>query len=131
MKDRTSSFKSYSKAPPPAGLLYASHFCQSEVCNGGFSQFFSNSTGVLAPEAVQGFRAIGQESVAKVVESAMLPLGSPYIRDREERQAVLETLPPKAFDDLDERFFALIETEAGGFQSAADRYAARMTAGQG
>jgi hypothetical protein len=22
------------------GLLYAAHFCQSEVCNGGFTQFF-------------------------------------------------------------------------------------------
>jgi Domain of unknown function (DUF4375) len=27
--------------------------CQSEVCNGGFDQFFYNGTGVLAPEAAE------------------------------------------------------------------------------
>ena len=43
-----------------AGLLFAAYFCQTEVCNGGFHQFFFNSTGVLAPEAVDGFTAIGQ-----------------------------------------------------------------------
>lgn len=67
---------SYSKAPVEAALLYAAHFCQSEVCNGGFKQFFFNPTGVLAPEAVLGFRAIGQEKVAELVENAMLPFAS-------------------------------------------------------
>ena len=44
----------FAGVPRPAGLLFAAHFCQSEVCNGGFDQFFSNSTGVLAPEAIEG-----------------------------------------------------------------------------
>ena len=35
--------------------VLAAHWCQSEVCNGGFLQFFHNSTGVLCPEAVTGF----------------------------------------------------------------------------
>ena len=38
---------------PEAGHLYAAHWCQSEVCNGGFDQFFSNTTGLLAPEALE------------------------------------------------------------------------------
>jgi hypothetical protein len=58
------------KAPQDAALLYAAHFCQSEVCNGGFFQFFFNSTGILAPEAVNGFRAIGQY---KITEWAIFP----------------------------------------------------------
>jgi hypothetical protein len=65
----------YDSAPKISGLIFAAHFCQSEVCNGGFGQFFSNSTGVLAPEAVEGFRQIGQPQVAAVVESAMELLG--------------------------------------------------------
>src|ERR1700730_12568918 len=40
----------YLNAPPEAALLYASHFCQSEVCNGGFRQLFFNSTGYLRPK---------------------------------------------------------------------------------
>jgi hypothetical protein len=116
----------YSKVPPETALLYAAHFCQSEVCNGGFRQFFFNSTGVLAPEAVHGFRAIGQNRVAESVESAMLPFGSPYLRDRDARHSILDTMPPEAFDSLDEQFFELINTESGGFEAAADRYAAGL-----
>jgi Domain of unknown function (DUF4375) len=61
-----------------AGLLFAANFCQSEVCNGGFRQFFFNSTGVLAPEAVDGFAAIGQVQVGNLLEQAMALLGAPY-----------------------------------------------------
>ena len=111
-----------SKAPIKTGLLYASHFCQSEVCNGGFDQFFWNNTGVLAPEALRGFRAIGQAKVADLIEAAMRRLGPEYERDREARQALLEKVED-GFDDLDEQFFELIRSEAGGFESAADVYA--------
>jgi len=45
----------------PLGIqhLYCGHRCQSEVTNGGLYQFFSNTTGLLAPEALFGFREIG------------------------------------------------------------------------
>jgi len=52
------------EVPEHVAFLYSAYFCQFEVCNGGFSQFFSNSTGVLAPEAVEAFKAIGQPGVA-------------------------------------------------------------------
>ena len=107
-----------------AGLLFAAYFCQSEVCNGGFHQFFFNSPGVLAPEAVDGFTAIGQVHVANLLSQAMALLGSPYIREREARQAALDLLPPGRFEELNDKFFALLGSEAGGFEVAADRYAA-------
>jgi hypothetical protein len=47
------------RVPEAIGHLLSAHWCYSEVCNGGFHQFFYNPTGVLAPEAVTGFRAIG------------------------------------------------------------------------
>lgn len=106
-----------------AGLLYAATFCQSEVCNGGFRQFFFNSTGVLAPEAVAGFKAIGQVEVANVVAQAMALLNSPSIRERKARQAALDLLPSRSFASLEEQFYALIGAENGGFDIAADNYA--------
>lgn len=122
--------KTFSAVRREAGLLYAAHFCQSEVCNGGFLQFFGNSTGVLAPEAVAGFRAIGQPQVAALIVEAMAPLGSPYERERQRRNEILDSLPDDAYDriagaggDLNREFFDLIESEAGGFQAAANRYA--------
>lgn len=115
----------YRSVPFEAGLLFAAQFCQSEVCNGGFKQFFFNSTGVLAPEAVAGFRAIGQHQTGEVVGGAMKLLGSPYPRDRADRQARLVNLIATTFDVLDDRFYALIGTEAGGFEAASDAYAVK------
>src|SRR5712691_6959873 len=70
--------KTFAQVRREVGLLYATAFCQFEVCNGGFSQFFGNSTGVLAPEAVEGFIAIGQPQIADIVRRAMAKLGRPY-----------------------------------------------------
>jgi hypothetical protein len=39
------------------------------------------------------------------------------------RKAQLEVLEKTAFDDLDEKFYALKDSEAGGFESAADAFA--------
>jgi hypothetical protein len=111
--------------------LFAAHFCQSEICNGGFHQFFWNSTGILAPEAVEGFREIEQSQIASLVESAMTLIGTPYPRTRDERQGRLSHIPKSTLGALDEKFFVLIESEAGGFENAADRYAERMNQSQG
>lgn len=121
--------QTFSTAPKEVGLLFAAHFCQSEVCNGGLDQFFWNSTGVLAPEAVEGFREIGQIQIANLLEAAMNLVASPYPRDREERQALLSQVPKEALDALDKTFFVLIDSEEGGFQAAADRYVERLEHG--
>ena len=115
----------FSQVPHEAGLLYSASFCQSEVCNGGFHQFFWNSTGVLAPEAVEGFCAIGQLEIAALIREAMAILCSPYLRERTSRQAALELLADSRFDAIDKRFYALIDEEAGGFLDAANRYASQ------
>jgi hypothetical protein len=104
-------------------MLFCSHFCQSEICNGGFGQFFSNSTGVLAPEAVEGFNAIGMPKCAAIVSEAMILFGTQYPRERETRAARLDSLAVEAFEAYDDRFYAQISTENGGFDAAATRYA--------
>jgi hypothetical protein len=72
-------------AQRPTVLLYAAHFCQSEVHNGGFLQFFWNNTGVLAPEAMEGYSLIGMPTLASLVKEAAATLGTPYPRDRDDR----------------------------------------------
>jgi len=110
--------------------LFAAHWCQSEVCNGGFHQFFSNSTGVLAPEASQAFRSLGMPQVGALVEGAMSLLGPTFPRDRAVRQRALSGLRKSASDSLhapfqalDEAFFQLIGVEAGGFETASNSFA--------
>ena len=142
--DSAESFdRTFKTVPRNVGLLYAAHFCQSEVCNGGFTQFFWNSTGVLAPEAVEGFATIGQPKLGGVIEKAMLMLGLPYVRDRTVRWAAMERLHgdwqrtslerPRmkrvtSFEPLEQEFYALLRSEAGGFEEAADRYAESISA---
>jgi hypothetical protein len=136
--------RTFNQIPRSVGLLYAAHFCQSEVCNGGFIQFFWNSTGVLGPEAIEGFKAIGQVRIADVVGRAIALLGFPYSRNRVDRRSALARLAEetgdqsvrpaeqfiyknvKSFRPMETEFYSLIRSESGGFEAAADRYAERI-----
>jgi len=116
--------KQFADAPVKARTLLAVHWCQSEVCNGGFHQFFWNGTGILAPEAVDSFRSIGMPLTAALVEQAMQWFGEPYPRQRRIRMQKLDPFPDKKqFRPLDDEFFHLWQTENGGFLAAADAYA--------
>jgi hypothetical protein len=133
----------------PLVLLYAAHFAYSEICNGGFQQFYWNSTGAIGPETVEGYRMIGMPELADLVERTSALLESPYPHDRQLRQRVLfrvsgcGELDPKSEDNfaklyevsgkedapidwnaLNKDFYRLAETENGGFEAAANRYAA-------
>lgn len=120
----------YTASPEASRVLFAAHWCQSEINNGGFEQFFSNSTGVLAPEGVQAFRALGMPETAALIDKAMEVFGPTYPRERSEREDALDKAwddfddDADPFSDLDESFFERVETENGGFESAADHYAA-------
>jgi Domain of unknown function (DUF4375) len=109
--------------------LFASHWCQSEVRNGGFLQFFWNSTGILAPEAVIAFKAIKMPNAATLIEGAMKFFGLIYPRDRSKRVEMLDayrTQNPSnhsPFDAIDSEFLKLLDEESGGFEIVADKYA--------
>ena len=98
--------------PERAVHLFAVHWLHLEVHNGGFWQYFFNSTGTSFPEAASGFGAIGMPQVKDVVERAAAKLGEPYPFDAEERRAIVgdpqDRLP---FDDLENEFYELADTE--------------------
>jgi Domain of unknown function (DUF4375) len=121
--------RQFQAVPREVGHLYAGHWCQSEVCNGGFHQFFINTTGLLAPEALAGYRAIGLAEWAEVLATAMKFFGSQYPRERTERD---ELLPPRQrgrreswdpFSQLDERFYQFTDR----WKDAADAYAGQVS----
>jgi Domain of unknown function (DUF4375) len=91
--------------------LYAAHWCISEVENGGLFQFFWNSTGILAPEAKEGFTVVGLGNLARILEEAMRHFGEPYLRERKDRLASLPNWPQHErtawdpFHELDDRFY--------------------------
>ncbi|MBX9461277.1 MAG: DMP19 family protein [Brevundimonas sp.] len=133
--------RQFAAAPEAVGHLFAAHWLQSEVRNGGFGQFFSNSTGVLAPEAERGFRAIGMPMAADVIASQIASFGPAYPREQDDRELVLEkrdrvvnrliktgnlialAVRGRQMPPGDEAFWGLLKEENGGFLAAADRFA--------
>lgn len=121
----------YHSIPEVSQRLLAAHWAQSEIRNGGFDQFFSNSTGVLGPEAVAGFGALGMTETADLMARVMRCLGDDYPRDYDLRELALdrvyETRGPELdlLNSADPLFWDLLKHEAGGFRAAADRFAAR------
>ena len=99
------------RVPVEAVHLYALHWLHLEVFNGGFWQFFFNSTGVIAPEARDGFAAIGMPEVADCVTAAMTRLGDPFPFDREERMRIVgEPDARMEFEPEETRFIDLADT---------------------
>ncbi|MBK9189174.1 MAG: DUF4375 domain-containing protein [Phycisphaerales bacterium] len=124
-------FSVFAPLPLHVQHLLATHWCQSEINNGGFDQFFYNPTGVLAPEAEVGFRAIGLSDVADLLAEAIDRFGSRYPRERDARLVAMDSLASdgiraflgagRRFADLDDRFYDLLPDPE--FYRRADEYA--------
>ena len=145
--DHQAFIDSISSLPRTSVLLFSAHMALAEVHNGGFLQLFWNTTGILVPEAIEGFTTIGMPTMAAILQEAARPLGSPYPRDRDERWDALLAASTKnaeeierifkkaenfylgfeeatiSFDALNHRFWDTAKIENGGFQIAATRYA--------
>lgn len=121
----------FSKLTEKEKVLFAAHWAQSEILNGGLGQFFSNSTGVLAPEAVEAFNKLGMPISAQAIRNAMLFFGEPYPRERSIRENALEEFFEKFGESIipmeeQENIVAEeIEEENGGFEEAANLFASK------
>ena len=82
---------------------------ETEVNNGGFDQYFFNSSGEFAQDAPAAFGAIGADHTAGIISKAcsVFPDGKPP-RDWEERQLLLLDIGEEAeqlLEQLDDDFF--------------------------
>jgi len=98
----------------PKGLqmFYATDLLEAEVNNGGFHQYFWNSSGNFARDALDGLKLIGAQAHAKLLQQAMA------IRDKEEAhmdakkaegtaEAFSESARASALNKLDKEFYKL------------------------
>ena len=119
------------KVSPRVLHLYTAHWCQSEVNNGGFHQFFYNTTGLLAPEAVEGFQAIGLLEWSALLSEAIAFFPTPYPRDRATRLHYLPRADGRKraewdpFAVLDSEFYESNDAQRLRWETAADAYATR------
>jgi hypothetical protein len=120
---------SLSGVPPEIGWLFGADICQDEVVHDGFEQYFFGHGGLVAPEAVLGFEAIGQTSAALLLKGAMEKFGPEYPRDRLDRVAVLDDMDEEAciaLEQLETMFIEQVKKEAGGYKKAVNRFAASL-----
>jgi len=91
-------------------LLVAVSWYISEVNNGGHDQFYYNSTGIVWKDALTGFREMGLDEAAAILEESAQRMGGNPSLDRQTRWDQMDAYKP-TFDDLDDRFYDLQATD--------------------
>lgn len=113
--------------------LLAVHWFASEVSNGGLRQFFDNSTGIVAPEALQGLHRIGQREASDALRQAMSLFGPEFPREADARALQLERLGNQAVDALaaaEDRLYEHLGEDLGAAWDAMDAYARNADSGR-
>lgn len=120
-----------SDVPRDIQIFAAMDYGTSDINNGGFHQFFHNSTGMFAPEMVEWCNRAGLEDVAEVIRDAMDKLvDGEYPRSRAKRvQTLRRLLPAKTrvgfegpFDELNNKFYFLLSNNGSRYDDAANRW---------
>jgi hypothetical protein len=99
----------YAGLTPAEAVAYCVDALEREVNNGGFRQFFDNSSGDTAVETAAALDAIHARQAAALVRRALaqFPQGAPP-RDRDERSRLMDELPESAAERwmiLDDEFY--------------------------
>jgi hypothetical protein len=98
-------------ASPGQRAIYALTAADGEVNNGGFEQFFFNSSGAFMHEAIDGAELIGAPQHAEILgeAAAIYPEGT-VPKDRAERDRILQSVPEveleRVLGPLNDRWYA-------------------------
>jgi hypothetical protein len=92
---------SRSSVPRDIQILAATVYGTADIENGGFHQFFSNSTGVFAPEMVEFYERSKNPEAAAEIRKAMAFFGGKFPRSQKERQRIIAEYKGDAQEALD------------------------------
>ena len=91
-------------------IFYITQTLEMEVNNGGFSQFFYNSSGDFTDELVGAFTAIGANTTAAICQKAINAFGRDIPADTEDRREMLDEMESDELNEIleecDDAFFA-------------------------
>jgi hypothetical protein len=99
----------------PLVVAWAAFWVEAEILNGGYNQYFWNSSGRYAIEAVRAFETVGSPDYANIQRSAIVtfmdsePDLRPF-RDDGSLEAFSASYELKTFDQLDDAFLAVYDT---------------------
>lgn len=98
----------YESLSHPEKVLNSVYWLESEINNGGFEQYYFNSSGNYAIDTPAALEDIGASRTAKIVReaNAVFPGGSPP-RNRDDRTEILDQISEdiqERWDELDNQF---------------------------
>lgn len=86
-------------------VFYINQLLEMEVNNGGFFQFFYNSSGNFANEVVDSISKIKADRVVEIYKKALEFFKGEVPTDIEERRDLLDEVDEEIFDALDREFY--------------------------
>ncbi len=93
----------------PQKIFYYNQNLEREINNGGFNQFYFNSSGDFAHETIVALKTIQANRTVEIVKKANEQFPDNNVpKDRMNRQEILEQIEEKAneiWEELDQRFF--------------------------
>lgn len=97
---------------PSARTIYFVSVLDREVFNGGFHQYFSNSSGKYAQETLAALRELGAVEIAELLAEAIDAFPEKQVpKDRKLRNEQLDRTDARFLDSLDSRYYALDDDE--------------------
>ncbi len=97
---------------PYERTIFITQELEMEVNNGGFWQFFDNSSGQFANEIAEAFMKIGAHKTAEICKKAVAAFGHDIPVDWDERRTFLDSVPDSVasvLEECDDAFFAYEE----------------------
>ncbi len=96
--------------------VYTTWWVEAEVANGGFNQYFWNSSGRFAEDAVAGFELIGAPEYAALMRKAIDTFRQEEsthrsFKDRNTPDAFSESYEDNPLNAIDQEFYRLEESE--------------------
>ncbi len=93
----------------PQQDFYFNQNLEREINNGGFNQYFFNSSGNFTHETLASLRKIGASKTADILQEAIDQFPNSLVpKDRADRQNILEQIEEKAnevWEQLDQKFY--------------------------
>lgn len=102
----TRDINDFGKLSRKEQVAFCISILEMEVNNGGFDQFFTNSSGYFALEVLEALKEIHAFRTADILERAIgISYQNGYPRDRAKHQEVLSTDIEEALDEIDSAFY--------------------------
>lgn len=108
--DIYNSYEDYEKCLVPFNLqqraVFSIMWLIGETFNGGLYQFYTNATGIVWEDAMNGFELIGMNDASQVIKESSIRFSPVPSFNQEEREDYLDSTDID-FEDLDDKLYAL------------------------